>query len=285
MGVHLNYILNSEEITRIDVEHFFKLCRCPEYKGYTGLDEQHLFFVKVLHNKKIREKFFKALAMPLDSFKFNAMVVLLHAFWLHSVQIKQIIVLRKIFKKTLVIHAVMKALQSKEHNCVNFAFSATIFIGQSFPNKIQEFKSEWIQSFQKLHENGIGKENWKFYHNIIIALCDVDPERILFQNDVQKMANLMKYEEGSYEYCVYASYLYPEIVNIGRRKYKTDACHKCGKNDDVDNLMTCNGCFSVKYCSRKHQKQHWKKHKKFCKKIQAIIQEQKQEEENENLLK
>ena len=61
-------------------------------------------------------------------------------------------------------------------------------------------------------------------------------------------------------------------------------CASCGiaGGDDI-NLKRCNGCYLVRYCGVKCQKDHWKQHKKGCKKRAAELKDEilfKQPESN-----
>ena len=44
---------------------------------------------------------------------------------------------------------------------------------------------------------------------------------------------------------------------------------KCAVCGIKENLLKCQGCFSIRYCGRQHQKDHWKLHKVECKEISA----------------
>ena len=56
---------------------------------------------------------------------------------------------------------------------------------------------------------------------------------------------------------------------------RVQCCASCGTTggDDI-NLKRCNGCFLVRYCSVKCQKEHRPKHKKACKKRAAELRDE-----------
>ncbi len=56
-----------------------------------------------------------------------------------------------------------------------------------------------------------------------------------------------------------------------------EVCASCGVKgggDDNITLKNCNGCFLVKYCSVKCQREHWPQHKKECKKRAAELKDE-----------
>ena len=56
---------------------------------------------------------------------------------------------------------------------------------------------------------------------------------------------------------------------------ETSCCASCGvaESDDVK-LKKCNGCYLVRYCGIKCQRDHWRQHKKECKKRAAELHEE-----------
>ena len=71
---------------------------------------------------------------------------------------------------------------------------------------------------------------------------------------------------------------------VEKKSVKMMFCASCGiaESDDIK-LKKCNGCYLVKYCSVKCQKEHRKKHKKECKKRAAELRDEilfKQPESN-----
>ena len=52
-------------------------------------------------------------------------------------------------------------------------------------------------------------------------------------------------------------------------------CASCGtaEGDDIK-LKRCNGCFLVRYCGAKCQKEHWSQHKKECKRRAAELRDE-----------
>ena len=56
-----------------------------------------------------------------------------------------------------------------------------------------------------------------------------------------------------------------------------EVCASCGikgGGDDNITLKNCNGCFLVKYCSVKCQREHWPEHKRACKKRAAELRDE-----------
>ena len=52
-------------------------------------------------------------------------------------------------------------------------------------------------------------------------------------------------------------------------------CANCGaaESDEI-NLKRCNGCYLVRYCGAKCQKEHWSQHKRACKKRAAELKDE-----------
>ncbi|EFN82501.1 hypothetical protein EAI_00206, partial [Harpegnathos saltator] len=53
--------------------------------------------------------------------------------------------------------------------------------------------------------------------------------------------------------------------------FHPNLCHVCKKTREVVNLITCNRCFMISYCSEDHKNVHLPQHRKLCTTIEKIL--------------
>lgn len=58
--------------------------------------------------------------------------------------------------------------------------------------------------------------------------------------------------------------------------FNPNICHVC-KSVDRGNLILCDGCCLISYCSQEHKTQHYTEHKRFCVIVAHILQIRLQE--------
>ena len=67
------------------------------------------------------------------------------------------------------------------------------------------------------------------------------------------------------------------MSSVATMEVADEVCASCGVKgggDDNITLKSCNGCFLVKYCSVKCQRERWPQHKKACKKRAAELKDE-----------
>ncbi|EFN82484.1 hypothetical protein EAI_00188 [Harpegnathos saltator] len=55
--------------------------------------------------------------------------------------------------------------------------------------------------------------------------------------------------------------------------FHPNLCHVCKKTREVVNLITCNRCFFISYCSEDHKNLHFLQHREICTAIEKYLKD------------